>query len=95
MQNIMSFLPLIFVLVLFYVMVFVPENRRKKKFKAMMDALKVNDEVMTRGGIIGKLITIKDDFVILETGPDRVRIKFTKNAIANVMNKSEDNNIDK
>ena len=45
--------------------------------------LQVNDEIMTRGGIIGKIISLDGDNMVLESGPDRARLKMTKNAIAN------------
>ena len=49
----------------------------------MIGGLQLNDEVMTRGGVIGKIITIDDENVVLESGPDRVRLRFSKSAIAN------------
>jgi preprotein translocase subunit YajC len=77
---------------LFYLFIFVPENKRKKKYGSMLSNLKVNDEIMTRGGIIGKLINIHDKFVILETGPDRARIKLDKNGISHVINTTNEEN---
>jgi preprotein translocase subunit YajC len=61
----------------------------------MISNLKVNDEVMTRGGIIGKIINIQDNYIILETGPDRVRIKLDKNGISNVLNTNNEDNQEK
>jgi preprotein translocase subunit YajC len=80
---------------LFYLFIFVPENKRKKKYSAMISSLKLNDDVMTRGGIIGKLVNIQDNLVILETGPDRVRIKFDKNGISHVLNTNKEDNQEK
>jgi preprotein translocase subunit YajC len=88
-QLIGGFLPLILMLGLFYLIIFIPENRRKKKYSTMINALKVNDEVHTRGGIIGKIVNLQDDFVIIQTGPDRARLKLSKNAIANVVNSTD------
>lgn len=79
----------IIMIALFYLLVFVPENRRKKKYGSMLSNLKVNDEISSRGGIIGKIISIQEKFVILETGPDRVRIKLDKNGISYVINSQE------
>lgn len=87
MENIAAFIPFILMLALFYLFIFVPESRRKKRYNEMLRSLKINDEVMTRGGIIGKLVNIQDKFVILETGPDRMRIKLDKNGISSVINK--------
>ncbi|WP_139904390.1 preprotein translocase subunit YajC [Clostridium thermarum] len=82
-------LPLIVMLGLFYLIVFLPENKRKKKYNAMLEALKVNDEVLTRGGIIGKITSIQDDHVLVQTGPDRARLKISKNGIASVITESK------
>lgn len=70
---------------LFYLMIFVPENKRKKKYNALISSLKVNDDIITKGGIIGKIVNVQDDFIIFQTGPDRVRIKLSKNGVANVL----------
>lgn len=76
-----TLLPLIVMLIIFYVALIVPESRRKKKFNAMLKALKVNDEIITRGGMFGKIIAIQDNFLTIQTGPDRVKIKITKDAV--------------
>jgi preprotein translocase subunit YajC len=74
---------------MFYLVVFLPESKRKKKYNAMLSALKVNDEVMTRGGLIGKITSIQEDHILLQTGPDRARLKVSKNGIANVLTESK------
>ena len=56
------------------------------KEKALSE-LKVNDQVLTRGGIVGKIITIEDEQMVIQSGPDRVRFRITKNAIAQKLNK--------
>lgn len=89
MEQIMAFLPFIVLIALFYLMIFLPEKKRKKQYSAMLEELKVNDNIMTKGGILGKVITIKDDYIIVESGPDRARLKFTKNAIATVNSTAE------
>lgn len=89
MDQIMAFLPFVILIALFYLMIFLPEKKRKKQYTAMMEELKVNDNIMTKGGILGKVITIKDDYIIVESGPDRARLKFTKNAIATVNTTAE------
>ncbi|MCR4943192.1 MAG: preprotein translocase subunit YajC [Clostridium sp.] len=81
--------PMILILVVFYAMILIPERKRKKKYETMISELKVRDEVMTRGGIIGKITNINGDDVILESGPDKVRLKFSKNAIANKVSQED------
>ncbi len=85
-----GFLPLIGMLVVFYLFLIIPENKRKKRYNEMINNLKVNDEVLTRGGIMGKIINIQDDFVIVESGPDRSRLKVSKQGISNLLTKTEE-----
>lgn len=92
MQYILQYSPFILMIALFYLFIFVPESKRKKKYSSMLGALKVNDEVMTRGGIIGKITNIQDKYVVMETGPDRMRIKLDKNGISHVLNSSTEEN---
>lgn len=75
------------ILGIFYLALWVPESRRKKKFKQMMDSLRINDEIITRGGILGKIVNIQDDFIIIQSGPDKARLKMQRNAIANILTK--------
>ena len=90
-----SLLPLILMLAVFYLVVFIPENKRKKKYATLLNNLKINDEVMTKGGIMGKIINIQDEYIILESGPDRARIKFSKNGISTVLNSSSTDSLQK
>ncbi|WP_084284697.1 preprotein translocase subunit YajC [Clostridium lundense] len=82
------FLPFVLMLLFFYIIVYIPENKRKKKYKGMLESLKVNDEIITKGGILGKVINIHDTFIILETGPSRARIKLDKNGVLSILNPS-------
>jgi len=82
-------------LVVFYLVVFIPENKRKKKYAALLNNLKVNDEVMTKGGIMGKLVNIQDNYVILESGPDRTKIKLGKRGIGSVINSNSGDLVEK
>lgn len=74
----------------FYLIIFVPESRRKKKYNSMLSALKVNDEIITKGGVIGKVVNIQDKFLILQTGPDRTRLKIDKFGVLNVLTESKE-----
>ena len=80
-----SLVPFIIMLAVFYLIIFVPEGRRKKKFKTMLDGLKLNDEIITRGGILGKVVNIQDTAITVQTGPDRIKIKIEKNAVLKVL----------
>lgn len=82
---IFTVLPFIFMILLFYVFIMIPEKKRKNKYNTMIGALKLNDEVLTRGGIIGKVVKINDDSIIIESGPDRTKLKLQKNGILSVI----------
>lgn len=86
MQQYLTLLPMILIFVIFYFMLIVPEKKRKKSYDEMLKALKVNDEVVTRGGVMGKIVNLQEDFVILESGPDRTRVKVSKQGIATKSN---------
>jgi preprotein translocase subunit YajC len=85
-NTIITVLPFIFMLILFYVFIMIPERKRKSKYNAMLESLKINDEVLTRGGILGKVVKIQEDFIIIESGPDRTKLKLQKNALASILN---------
>jgi preprotein translocase subunit YajC len=67
---------------IFYFLLIRPENKRKKEAEAMRSALKVGDKITTIGGIIGKVVDIKEDKFVIETGADQVRIEFAKWALS-------------
>lgn len=69
---------------MFVIMYFVlirPQKKREKEMTAMRAALEVGDEVVTNGGILGLVVSIKDDTVLIETGSDRVKLRVLKSAI--------------
>ena len=74
---------LIMVLVMYFLMIR-PERKRRKKEKAMLDALKRGDRICTIGGIYGTIMDIKDDTITLSVGNDNVKLVFARWAIRNV-----------
>ena len=78
------FFTLALMLVLLYFMIYRPQKKQEKKDAAMRAALEFGDQVVTFGGIVGRVVAIKDDTFVLETGSDRVKIRFTKSAISSV-----------
>lgn len=83
-------LPIILVFVVFYFFLIRPEKKRKKQITEMRDALRVGDEVVTIGGIIGKITNIKDEQITLETGADRNKIRIMRWAISSPVEKDEE-----
>ncbi|MCL1820265.1 MAG: preprotein translocase subunit YajC [Oscillospiraceae bacterium] len=74
-------LPIAMIGVLYFLMIR-PESKRKKKAAQMRNDLIVGDSVTTIGGVTGKVVNIKDDQITVETGADKVRIKFMRWAIS-------------
>lgn len=69
---------------LMYFMIYRPQKKQQKKDTEMRNALDIGDEVTTIGGIVGRVVAIKEDTFVLETGSDRVKIRFRRSAIASV-----------
>lgn len=80
-----SMLPTILLMVaLFAIMYFFtirPQNKQRKKEQEMRDATQVGDEITTIGGIMGRVVTVKEDALIIETGADRNKMKIARWAI--------------
>ena len=85
------FFTLALMLVLLYFMIYRPQKKQEKKDAAMRAALEIGGQVTTIGGIVGRVVAIKDDTFVLETGADRVKIRFIKNAISSVEKLNMDN----
>ena len=85
------FFTLALMLVLLYFMIYRPQKKQEKKDAAMRAALEIGDQVTTIGGIVGRVVAIKDDTFVLETGSDRVKIRFAKSAISSVEKLNMDN----
>lgn len=82
MDSIISFAPLLIVVVLFYFMLIRPQQKKDKEDKVMRENLEIGDEIVTVGGIVGLVVSIKDDTVVIETGSDRSKIRILKTAIS-------------
>ena len=76
------FLPLVLVFAVMYFVMIRPENKRKKEAEQVRSSLKNGDMVTTIGGIVGKVVDVKEDKFVLETSADRVRIEFAKWALS-------------
>jgi preprotein translocase subunit YajC len=82
-------------LVIFYFLAIRPQKKREKQITEMRDSLKVGDEVVTIGGMHGKVLKVKDDVVTLELGADKIKVDFSKWAIGSVANKDKQEKSDK
>ena len=76
-----SLLPLILIFVVFYFILIRPQKKREKETAKMRSNLEIGDEVVTIGGIVGIVVSLKEDTVVIETGSDRSKIRFLRAAI--------------
>ena len=77
----MQFLMLAGFVVIFYLLIWRPQAKRAKEHKSLLGSLQKGDEVVTSGGIAGKVVKVADDFVVIEVS-DTVELKIQKMAIA-------------
>lgn len=90
MDLLVTFLPLILVLVIFYFFLIRPQKKKEKSDAEMRKNLQVGDEVVTVGGVVGIVFSVKEDTVVVETGGDRSKIRVKKWAIAQNLTIHED-----
>lgn len=76
-------LPMLLIMVaVFYFMIIRPENKRKKDAEQLRSSIKNGDKITTIGGIVGKVVDVKEDKFVIETSADQVRIEFAKWALS-------------
>ncbi len=81
--SILSLLvPLAAMVLIFWLFIIRPEKKRNKEMQNMLESIQVADEVVTTGGIIGRVLSVQSDTVLIETGSDRTKIRVIKTAIA-------------
>ena len=85
-NPIMSFLPLIFIVAIFYFLVFMPMQRQKKQTAQMLANLQAGAEVLTSGGIVGTIVSISGDLLILRVKPDNIKLQIARSAVASIVN---------
>ena len=80
----LGFAPLIFIFAIFYFLLIMPQQRRQKKWQAMLSELKTGDKVVTSGGLRGTIVALKDDYVHLRVPPDNLRIEVSRASVVSV-----------
>ena len=80
---------LLFFVVIMYLLIFLPQRRRDKKAKEMLGALQVGNNIVTIGGVSGRVINIKDDEVTIETSIEKTKVNLKKWAIKEVIKPME------
>ena len=78
---------LVIFIAIFYFLIIGPQRKQRKAIQQMLEGLQMGDKIVTIGGIIGKIVKIKEDEVVIETGTgaDKSTIKFQKSAVSRVL----------
>jgi preprotein translocase subunit YajC len=82
-NGLIAFLPLAIIMVIFYVLLILPAQRRQKKTQAMLSELKTGDKVVTTGGLYGTIVALDGDAVQLRVA-DQVKVKVARSAVAGI-----------
>ena len=82
--------PFILLIGVFYFVLIRPQQKRDKETQKMRNSLQVGDEIITAGGIVGLVVTIKEDTVVIETGGDRSKIRIKRWAVQENLTKHDE-----
>lgn len=85
----LQLLPLVFIVVIFYFLLIRPQQKKMKEHRAMVEALRRGDQVVTSGGIVAKVSKVQDDGMVEVEIADGVKVKVVKHTITQVLNKTE------
>jgi len=88
-NPVMSFLPLIFIVAIFYFLVFMPMQRQKKQQAQMLSNLQTGSEVLTTGGILGTIVSISDSTLVLRVKPDNIKLQVSRSAVASLVSQDK------
>jgi len=82
--------PLIFIFAIFYLLLILPQQRRQKKWQAMLEQVKAGDKVTTSGGLRGTVMALKDDAIHLRVPPNNLVLEVTKASVVSVTTTEEE-----
>ena len=90
MQAILQqFGPMIVIFAIFYFLIIRPQQKRDKERRNMLSSLQVGDDIVTTGGIYGRILNMKEDIITVDVG-DKIKIKVTRSAIGNIIKKADE-----
>lgn len=88
-SYLITFAPLIMIFVIFWLLLIRPQKKKDQKIQEMRKGVQVGDEIVTIGGIVGKILSVKDDTIVVYCGADKTKMEFKKWAVSEVTKKSE------
>ncbi len=87
-EMLVSFIPMILVVVVFYFFMLRPQKKQDKEINDMRESLALGDIIITKGGIVGRIVRIKDDMMLIETGGNKTRLQIQKTAVSEIKAKA-------
>jgi preprotein translocase subunit YajC len=88
-SSLLGLAPLLFIFAIFYFLLILPQQRKQKKWQAMLGELKTGDRVVTTGGLRGTIISLKDDAMTLKVPPDNLKLEVTRGSVVSVTTAEE------
>ena len=88
--GLVTFLPFLLIIAVFYLMLVRPNQKKQKQWQEMLSSLKPGDRITTTGGMRGTIISLKEDAVQLRVPPDGIKLEVVKSAIASVTTNQEE-----
>ena len=89
MATLKAFLPMILILIFLWLFMLRPQKKRDKETKDMRNNVAPGDELVTIGGIVGKVLSVKEDSFVMYAGNDKTKMEFKKWAISEITKKNE------
>ena len=90
--TMMTIVPLILLIVIMYFLMIRPQKKREKETTAMRNSLQVGDEIITIGGLCGKIVKTKDESIIVQVGADKVKFEMMRWAVSKVVKEGPGHN---
>jgi preprotein translocase subunit YajC len=88
-SGLLTIAPLLFIFAIFYFLLILPQQRRQKKWQAMLGQLKTGDKITTSGGLRGTIVSLKDDAVTLRVPPDNLKLEVSRSSVVAVTTPEE------
>ena len=87
--SLLTLAPLLFIFAIFYFLLIMPQQKKQKKWQAMLSELKNGDKIVTSGGLRGTIINIKDDALVLRVPPDNLKLEISRASVVSVTTAEE------
>ena len=87
--SLITLAPLLFIFAIFYFLLILPQQRKQKKWQAMLSELKNGDKNTTSGGLRGTIISLKDDALTLRVPPDNLKLEISRASVVSVTTAEE------